>query len=95
MSIRFCQKCGNMLTPTKNDSEIKDNVVTYISHGVKSSDWDGNRRNKLESFMNGCNNDNIRIGLVNLAAEMEKNAERRINNGKYKIFIPFLGSYCD
>lgn len=61
---------------TKNDSEIKDNVVTYISHGVKSSDWDGNRRNKLESFMNGCNNDNIRIGLVNLAAEMEKKCRK-------------------
>ena len=61
---------------TKDDSKIKDNVVAYLSHGVKSSDWDGNRRNNLESFMNGCNNDNIRIGLVNLAAEMAKKCRK-------------------
>lgn len=61
---------------TKDDSKIKDNVVTYISHGVKSTDWDGNRRNKLENFMNGCNKDNIRIGLVNLAAEMAKKCRK-------------------
>ena len=61
---------------TKDDSNIKSNVVTYISHGVKSDDWDGTRRNKLESFMNGCNKDNIRVGLVNLAAEMAKKCRK-------------------
>ncbi|MGM9745885.1 MAG: hypothetical protein ACI30H_02865 [Paludibacteraceae bacterium] len=57
---------------TKDDSKIRENVITYISHGVKSSDWDGNRRKKLEEFIAKCNTNNIRESLVNLAAEMAK-----------------------
>lgn len=60
---------------TKDDSKIKGNVTTYISHGVKSSDWDGNRRKKLEEFMNE-NEKNIREALVNLAAEMAKKCRK-------------------
>lgn len=57
---------------TKEDSKIKDNVITYITHGVKSSDWDGARKQGLESFLAKCTNKNIREMLVNLAAEMAK-----------------------
>lgn len=57
---------------TKEDSKIKDNVITYITHGVKSSDWDGARKQGLESFLAKCTNNNIREMLVNLAAEMAK-----------------------
>ncbi len=61
---------------TKDDNKIKGNVITYISHGVKSSDWDGSRKNKLEEFMNGCNDKNIREALVNLASEMAKKCRK-------------------
>ncbi len=61
---------------TKEDSRIKENVITYISHGVKSSDWDGNRRKKLEEFMDKCDTSNIRESLVNLAAEMAKKCRK-------------------
>ena len=61
---------------TKEDSKIKDNIVTYISHGVKSEDWDGVRRNRLIEFMSSCDDNNIRIGLVNLAAEMAKKCRK-------------------
>lgn len=64
---------------TKEDSKIKDNVITYISHGVKSSDWDGNRIKRLEVFMNAFDFKDIREAMVNLAAEMAKNAGRRTN----------------
>ena len=57
---------------TKEDSKIKDNVITYITHGVKSTDWDGNRRNKFEEFMGKFDTNNIRVALINLAAEMAK-----------------------
>ena len=76
---KFASQWGairGIVMATKDDSKIKDNVITYISHGVKSSDWDGNRRNKLENFMNGCNKDNIRVGLVNLAAEIGKKCRK-------------------
>lgn len=61
---------------TKEDNQIQKNVETYISHGVKSEDWDGIRRNRLIEFMNNCNDDNIRTGLVNLAAEMAKKCRK-------------------
>ena len=57
---------------TKENSKIKDNVITYITHGVKSSDWDGARKQGFESFLAKCTNENIREMLVNLAAEMAK-----------------------
>lgn len=57
---------------TKENSKIKDNVITYITHGVKSSDWDGARKHGFESFLAKCTNENIREMLVNLAAEMAK-----------------------
>jgi len=63
---------------TKDDSKIKENVMTYIGHGVKSSDWDGNRRKKLEEFMKD-NEINIREALVNLAAEMAKKCRKEVN----------------
>lgn len=63
---------------TKDDSKIKENVMTYIGHGVKSSDWDGNRRKKLEEFMKD-NEINIREALVNLAAEMAKKCKEEVN----------------
>lgn len=63
---------------TKDDSKIKGNVITYISHGVKSSDWDGNRRKRLEKFMKD-NEENIREALVNLAAEMAKKCRKEVN----------------
>ena len=63
---------------TKEDSKIKENVMTYIGHGVKSSDWDGNRRKRLEEFMNE-NEKNIREALVNLAAEMAKKCRKEVN----------------
>lgn len=64
-------------TATKKDSQIKDNVITYISHGVKSSDWDGDRKTKLQSFMEEeCSNENIREMLINLAAEMAKKCRK-------------------
>ena len=58
---------------TKEDDMIKDNVLAYIGHGVKSSDWEGNRSKLLEDFMtDDCKTENIRFMLVNLAAEMAK-----------------------
>ena len=63
---------------TKNDSKISDNVIAYIGHGVKSSDWDGNRRKRLEEFMKE-NEKNIREALVNLAAEMAKKCRKEVN----------------
>jgi hypothetical protein len=63
---------------TKDDSKIIENVITYIGHGVKSSDWDGNRRKRLEEFMKE-NNANIREALVNLAAEMAKKCRKEVN----------------
>jgi len=63
---------------TKDDSKIIENVITYIGHGVKSSDWDRNRRKRLEEFMNE-NNANIREALVNLAAEMAKKCRKEVN----------------
>ncbi len=60
---------------TEEDSKIIGNVSTYIGHGVKSSDWDGNRRKKLEEFMKE-NEKNIREALVNLAAEMAKKCRK-------------------
>ncbi|MBR5373085.1 MAG: hypothetical protein IK131_00255 [Paludibacteraceae bacterium] len=80
--LKFASQWGairGIAMATKDDSNIKKNVITYIGHGVKSSDWDGNRRKKLEEFMNE-NEKNIREALVNLAAEMAKNVERRIEN---------------
>lgn len=61
---------------TKDDSKISDNVIAYIGHGVKSSDWDGNRKKKLEEFMKKCDTNNIRESLVNLAAEMAKKCQK-------------------
>ena len=63
---------------TKDDSKIKENVINYIGHGVKSSDWDGDRRKRLEEFMNK-NEKNIREALVNLAAEMAKKCRKEVN----------------
>ncbi len=64
---------------TKEDSKISDNVIAYIGHGVKSSDWDGNRKKKLEEFMKKCDTNNIRESLVNLAAEMAKKCQKEEN----------------
>lgn len=63
---------------TKDDSKIKENVITYIGHGVKSSDWDGDRRKRLEEFMNK-NEKNIREALVNLAAGMAKKCKKEVD----------------
>ena len=62
---------------TKDDPNIKDNVIAYISHGVKSSDWEGPRKRELESFLKKCKDENVREMLVNLAAEMAKKCKEK------------------
>ena len=76
---RFASQWGairGIAMATKDESQIKNNVMAYISHGVKSSDWDGNRRKILEEFLNACEDNNVRETLVNLAAEMAKKCRK-------------------
>lgn len=56
--------------------KIKESIDTYISHGIKSNDWEGARKNKLMEFMNSCDINDLRIGIVNLAAEMAKKCRK-------------------
>lgn len=63
---------------TKDETKIIDFVLTYVGHGIKSDDWSGPRLNLLQTFMED-NKTNIRVALINLAAEMAKKCR---NNGK-------------
>ena len=79
---KFASQWGairGIVMATKEDKRIKDNVNAYLTHGVKSSDWDGIRLNRLEEFLSRCNDGNIRIALINLAAEMAKKCRKEDN----------------
>lgn len=89
---KFASQWGairGIATATKKSSDIKENVLAFIGHGVKSSDWtDGakpTRYEVLEQFMNAndtdnrqvvINESNIRQAVIHLATEMGKQCKK-------------------
>ncbi len=61
---------------TSDEVNIKQNVMDFISHGVKAVDWDGIRSDKLKEFLDNNNEQEIRNAVVNLASEMAKEMQK-------------------
>ncbi|MCQ2974327.1 MAG: RAMP superfamily CRISPR-associated protein [Bacteroidales bacterium] len=79
---KFASQWGairGIATATNKASDIKKNILAFIGHGVKSSDWtDGakpTRYDVLEEFMND-NAVNIRQSVIHLATEMGKQCKK-------------------
>lgn len=73
-SIRNAQKTvWNLLFEKENG---------YLEHGIAKDKWDeGGRKRKLQEFINGLpdnmDNEDVRLAVVNLAAEMAKRCRRK------------------
>lgn len=54
--------------------EIREKINDYLSHGVAKPRWDKfSRRNELLAFIdNELNEENVQMGIINLASEMAK-----------------------
>lgn len=55
----------------KENDTIYNEVIEYISHGVKSEDWTGPRVKALQDFMDD-NRGNLWAAIINLASQMAK-----------------------
>ena len=72
---KFASQWGairNIAMSTDNADDIKVRIISFISHGIKSTDWTGARKNKLIAFADEFNTQEIRNAIINLASEMAK-----------------------
>ncbi len=62
---------------TKDDSQIRANILEFISHGTKKESWDNRGRAiRLKEFLEGCDNGNVRKTTINLSSRMAKECRK-------------------
>lgn len=72
----FASQWGSIRSIAMNyvgKEELKNNVKAYLYHGVASEKWkEHGRLNALEKFIDALTDENARVAIVNLSAEMGK-----------------------